>query len=121
MKYLLPILSFIFLFACQSNTTSTNVTTEQITLRLDNTAFAEKMKSMPAAKFIDVCTPEEFQAGAIEGFVNMDFYAADFEAQLQNLNKDQATFIYCRSGGRSGKTLKKMREFMPPNGEGFIL
>ena len=108
MKNLLTVFTLLFLFACQTNTTSTTES-EQISLRLDNAAFAEKLKAMPTAKLIDIRTPEEFQAGAIEGFVNMDFYADDFEAQLQNLNKEQATFIYCRSGGRSGKTLKKMR------------
>ena len=50
MKNLLTVFSILFLFACQSNTATSQ--SEQISLRLDNTAFAEQLKAIPnAAKF----------------------------------------------------------------------
>ena len=95
--------------ACQSNTNTAETPTDIVSLRLDKPSFAEKIKTMPNAKLIDVRTPEEFQQGAIDGAINIDFNGTDFEKQLSQLDKNQPTLIYCQAGGRSGKALKKMR------------
>ena len=59
---------------------------------------------------LDVRTPEEFQAGHLEGAVNVDFYAADFETQLDALSKDVTYVVYCRSGNRSGQSIGLMEQ-----------
>jgi len=61
-------------------------------------------------QLIDVRKPDEFASGHIENAVNMNFYDEDFEAQIKNLDKDKDVYIYCRSGGRSGKAAKQLEE-----------
>ena len=67
-------------------------------------------KANNGIQLIDVRKPEEFSSGHIENAVNMNFYDSDFESQLKSLDKTKEVYIYCRSGGRSGKTAKMMEE-----------
>ncbi len=57
---------------------------------------------------LDVRSPSEFKSGHIPGAVNINYYDSDFEAQLDELDKDKVYLVYCRSGGRSSNALKKM-------------
>ncbi len=59
---------------------------------------------------LDVRTPEEFAEGHLDGAVLVDFYDADFAAQLGALDPDVPYLVYCRSGNRSGQTLAIMDE-----------
>lgn len=56
-----------------------------------------------AAIVLDIRTPEEFAENRIEGAVNIDFYAADFEDRIAALDRDANYVMYCRSGNRSGQ------------------
>lgn len=58
---------------------------------------------------LDVRTPSEFGQGHIKDAVNIDFYANTFKSQLDKLDKQKSYLVYCRSGNRSGKTLKMMQ------------
>ncbi|MCB9053053.1 MAG: rhodanese-like domain-containing protein [Lewinellaceae bacterium] len=61
-------------------------------------------------QLIDVRTPEEYNEGHIEGAVNIDFYADDFEQQLQQkLDKGKPVLLYCRSGSRSAQSAEQMK------------
>ena len=59
---------------------------------------------------IDIRTPEEFNGGHIENAINIGFYSETFREDLDKLNKDNAYFIYCRSGNRSGRAMPVMKE-----------
>ena len=59
---------------------------------------------------LDVRTKAEFNEGHIKDAVNKDFMSSDFTSLLNTLDKNSPYLLYCRSGNRSGKTLKKMRE-----------
>ena len=59
---------------------------------------------------LDVRTPAEFAQGYIENAINVDFYSKTFLDELQKLDKEKTYLLYCRSGNRSGKTLKLMEE-----------
>ena len=59
---------------------------------------------------LDVRTLEEFNEGHLEGATMIDFYRADFEAELAALDKDAPYLLYCRSGNRSGQTRAIMEE-----------
>lgn len=59
---------------------------------------------------LDVRTIEEFNEGHLDGATMIDFYSADFEAQLAQLDKDTPYLLYCRSGNRSGQARAIMEE-----------
>lgn len=59
---------------------------------------------------LDVRTPKEYAEGHIEGATNINFYDEDFAERMKAKPKDKTYFIYCRSGGRSGKTLAMMKK-----------
>ena len=61
---------------------------------------------------LDVRTAEEYKDGYIENSINIDFYKSmEFMKFLDNLNKDDNYFIYCRSGKRSDASCQIMKEF----------
>ncbi len=60
-------------------------------------------------QLIDVRTPKEFKNGHIDGAINIDFFQKDlFEESFKKLNKDLPVYIYCRSGGRSQVSARKL-------------
>jgi rhodanese-related sulfurtransferase len=61
-------------------------------------------------QLVDVRTPEEFKAGHIKNAGNINFYDTDFLTQMNKLDKNKPLYIYCRSGGRSGKAAAKLKE-----------
>ena len=68
------------------------------------------LSTKPDAQLLDVRTAEEVAEGSIEGAVNYDFYQDDFRKKLESLNPQKPTFVYCRSGGRSGQTMDILKE-----------
>ena len=109
------IILFCFLIAgCKSASEPVlgNPTPEEIASGiqlLDVPTFTEGI-SRKRVQLVDVRTPEEYDAGHIEKAVNIDFLAEDFEDAIQKIDKDRPVFIYCRSGGRSGRASKLMKE-----------
>ena len=59
---------------------------------------------------LDVRTEEEFIGGHIEGATNVVYSMFGFSGNVSKLNKDTTYYIYCRSGGRSGKSLNIMKK-----------
>ncbi len=58
---------------------------------------------------LDVRTPSEFESGALENAVNIDFYSETFEEEIAKLDRDTQYLIYCRSGGRSSRVLELVK------------
>ncbi|MBN4071259.1 rhodanese-like domain-containing protein [Crocinitomix catalasitica] len=75
---------------------------------------AEEFKARIAdggIQLLDVRTAEEYANGFIEGAVNIDFYAEDFEAQiLDSLKTDVPVLVYCMAGGRSSKAMAMLEK-----------
>lgn len=59
---------------------------------------------------IDVRTKAEFDDFHFDGALNIDYYKSNFRAELNKLDKNKTYLIYCRSGNRTGDTLRIMRE-----------
>lgn len=57
---------------------------------------------------VDVRTPEEFEAGHIEGAINMNWFNTDFIKQFESVDKEQSIYVYCKKGGRSAKAQQKL-------------
>lgn len=78
-----------------------------------DTASSEATQT-PAAQqslvIIDVRTPEEFAEGHLEGAINMDVNAPDFEDKLHELDPAGHYAVYCRSGNRSGRATQMMKD-----------
>lgn len=60
-------------------------------------------------KILDVRTPAEFKSGHLADANLLDYYSPTFKKELGKLSKEKTYLIYCRSGGRSGKTLEMMK------------
>lgn len=111
------LLTFITLASCSEAQQTTNTGTE------DGNATATQSsikKVVPAAEFkamlgddiqlIDVRTPGEVSGGKIENAQNIDFNGANFKAELEKLDKNKKTLVYCAAGGRSGKAAQIMQD-----------
>ncbi|WNH07808.1 rhodanese-like domain-containing protein [Thalassobellus suaedae] len=58
-----------------------------------------------SVQLIDVRTPKEFSEGFIDNAQNIDFFSPTFKEEISKLNKSKPVFVYCKSGGRSGKSV----------------
>lgn len=118
-SYLLFVL-FVSLAACQSSNSSVEAATEAPTNPkaekninrakvLPPKLYAAKLAATNSAQLIDVRTLDEYRAGFIDGATNIDFYDKKFADNLKaQLNVKFPTFVYCKSGGRSGKTAQQL-------------
>lgn len=77
--------------------------------RVDKEAFKSAIESGDYVLF-DVRTVDEYMEGHIEGAKSLNFLDDKFEKTISNIDKSQKYLIYCQSGGRSAKALKKMEE-----------
>lgn len=64
----------------------------------------------PSVVILDVRTPEEFAEGHLPNAVNIDYKAADFAQKVDSLDHNIQYEVYCRSGHRSGESVKIMEE-----------
>ena len=102
MREVLFSFAVIFLVSC-GNTNSQiiqNIGAEEFNLLIN------KEKTI----VIDVRTPQEFYSGHIKDATNIDFYEGDFIDKLKMVRKDLPILVYCRSGGRSSSSARKMEE-----------
>lgn len=77
---------------------------------LDSKSFQKGFESSDGAVLVDVRTPPEFAEGRIAGAVNIDIYGTDFMDEVGKLDKSAPTFVYCRSGNRSGTAVRAMQQ-----------
>ena len=109
MKNILPLfITPLLLLACQlENKPSAAEAASCQLLSIED--FQKELGATDSPQLIDVRTQKEFSQGAIEGSKNIDFYGDDFLQRMTNeLDKNKTVFVYCKSGGRSGKTCGKL-------------
>lgn len=76
---------------------------------LDAAAFAAKAAE-PGVVVLDVRTAGEFLSGHINGAINIDVEAMDFDSEISKLDKTATYAVYCHSGRRSGIAVGKMKD-----------
>lgn len=76
---------------------------------IDIEAF-EKFAKHHRTQVLDVRTSGEFRDGHVAKAVNIDFTSRDFREQAAKLDKLRPYALHCRSGGRSGRATKVLRE-----------
>ena len=101
----------LYLFLLVLMTASCQSAAQQETSFKDLTVseFEAKMAE-EGVVILDVRTPGETAEGMIEGAKEIDFRGEDFQAQLEELDKDATYVVYCRSGGRSASACSMMQE-----------
>jgi len=70
---------------------------------------AKKKLDTPGVVFLDVRTPSEIADGKITGATELDYRNGNFKSELEKLDKTSTYVVYCKSGGRSSKTLDLMK------------
>jgi rhodanese-related sulfurtransferase len=114
LKLLFVILIFTFI-SCAQNTAKKEVK------NVENTAIQDQKvvelispKDLNAKlgdiQLIDIRTPGEFAGGYIKGAININFFDRNFNDQMSKLNKEEEIYIYCRSGNRTGKAAKRLKD-----------
>ena len=107
----------IFVSACaqqgktEEKTETTEIQNAAEVINKDITV-AEFQELYDPAKHVllDVRTPEEWEEGHLPNAVHLNFYEDNFAEELDKLEKDKAYVVYCKAGGRSGKTLAMLNE-----------
>ncbi|MBV1924389.1 MAG: rhodanese-like domain-containing protein [Flavobacteriaceae bacterium] len=87
-----------FLFGGKKSEFITQLSTEEFRSQIQN----------KKVQLVDVRTPNEFKQGHIKKAINIDFFSGKFNVNFDNLNKNEAVYVYCRSGGRSRQTANKL-------------
>ena len=105
---LLLILSLSFISCAQNTKSETNTveTNEEIIVSLISPE--DLNAKLGDIQLIDVRTPEEYVKGHLKNSVNINFYDPTFMDDMDKLDKSKVLYIYCRSGGRSGKASKQL-------------
>ena len=75
---------------------------------LSSADFKSKLAELKDYQLIDVRTPGECENGVIDGAININFQASDFEEKIASLDKTKPTLVYCAGGVRSAKAAEKM-------------
>lgn len=100
----IALLSVFTLNACQSQ----NTAEEQYVL--PQKEYQEKMAAIGDLQLLDVRTPDEYNAGHIEGAELINFFDEDFVQQVESrFDKEEPLMLYCRSGNRSAKATAKLK------------
>ena len=77
---------------------------------LDVTQVSQMIADNEDIVLIDVRTPEEFMQGHLDGAKPINFYDANFQEEVKKLDTAKKYVVYCRSGGRSAKSVNAMKK-----------
>ncbi len=95
-----------FSYSCKEK----EVTTTTRTIEVITPQEMQQISQMDGVQLVDVRTPQEYSEGYIEGFQNIDFFSDTFSQEIEKLDKSKPVIVYCKSGNRSAKSAKKMKE-----------
>lgn len=76
--------------------------------------FSSWLKRSNNVQLVDVRTSEEFETGHLRNAQNIDLKSEDFKRMILRLDKKRPVLVYCRSGKRSVKAAKIIKN------EGFV-
>lgn len=71
--------------------------------------YYAKLQNTKTKQIIDVRTPTEMETGYIDGAILVDYNDENFGKEVDKLNKNIPTFIYCKAGGRSAEALQVLK------------
>jgi len=71
---------------------------------------SNKIDMSSVSEVIDVRSAAEYQAGHLQGAVNIDVEQSDFATNVSTLDKSAKYVLYCHSGRRAGIALQQMTD-----------
>lgn len=108
---LVLILSISFISCAQSTKSGSNKSEITKENKVVNLISPEDLNAeLGDIQLIDVRTPEEYAQGHLKNSVNINYYDNTFTEEMNKLDKSKELYIYCRSGGRSGKASKQLEK-----------
>ena len=81
-----------------------------LSVGLTGCSAAESLTVSDDTTIIDVRTSAEYEAGHLDGAVNIDVSSSDFAAEIQKLPADGHYVVYCQSGNRSAQAVSLMHD-----------
>ncbi|MGB1241220.1 MAG: rhodanese-like domain-containing protein [Chitinophagales bacterium] len=108
-----------FLVACGDTASAPSPKTTDKTIpesttileKLSVEEFQAKINKISNEQIVDVRSIEELvETGKIAGAKHIDYHGQKFNSQIDELDKDRPVMVYCKSGGRSGKTAKMLQQ-----------
>lgn len=105
MKKITIVLSLLFAI------TLTNCNNEvQSEIKVISPEEMQTLLELDDVQIVDVRTPEEYKNGFIQNSQNIDFSSPTFDEDITRLDKTKPVILYCKSGGRSAKCTKKLKD-----------
>jgi rhodanese-related sulfurtransferase len=102
------LLTIVMISSC---TTQTEASSSNIEPKTINQEEFNKLAKDSNTVIIDVRTPGEISEGYIPGAtLFFDYNDANFESNIEKLDKSKGYVVYCRSGGRSSKAAEELSE-----------
>ncbi|MEO5790359.1 rhodanese-like domain-containing protein, partial [Gelidibacter sp.] len=68
------------------------------------------LMEMDDVQLVDVRSAKDRIDGFIKTSQNIDFNSPTFDQDIQKLDKTKPVILYCRTGGRSAKCAKKLKD-----------
>lgn len=79
-------------------------------IKVVSTEEMQALLELDDVQLVDVRTSEEYKEGYIAKAQNIDFNSPTFDKDIIKLDKEKPVVLYCKSGGRSAKCAKKMKQ-----------
>lgn len=96
------------LFSCKNNSQNKD---KSAAIEVINPIVFKAKVDNETVQLIDVRRPEEFTAGHIKNSKNINVLGTDFVKNAETtLDKDKPVYLYCRSGKRSARASKALKE-----------
>lgn len=105
-KLTILLVAVVFGMSCTMQNSKTKILQKKDVISFLSSLQSDSSNSL----LIDVRTPKEYAEGKIGDAINVNFYDSDFYEQVSKLDNSKTAYIYCRSGGRSGKAAKIFEE-----------
>ena len=92
------------------STSCVDGTTDSEDVKLITASEMQSILELEEVQLVDVRTPKEHDEIHITNSQNIDFMSPTFDDDISKLDKKKPVILYCKSGGRSAKCAKKMKD-----------
>ena len=97
-------------FAISLNTSCLDKALDNNDVKLVTAEEMQTILELEGVQLVDVRTPKEHDEIHIENSQNIDFMSPTFDDDISKLDKKKPVILYCKSGRRSAKCSKKMKD-----------